>query len=347
MVTLPASKKTCCSIEYRPNSTFSVVEQLLIAGYKVRGTVRSLERAKWMQSLLDAKYGSGKFSLCEVKDMAAPHAFDESVKGASGFIHVATPVMVSFDPNEGVPIVINGTLNALKAAASQPSIKRVVLTSSSTAAASPQPNVEFVMDPSTWNETAIKAAWAPPPYEGLQRRLDVYSASKTEAEQAAWKFMKEEKPAFVLNTILPNANMGNILSVKDQGYPSTAGWVRAAWDGFKGHEDLVFNPPQYYINVQDNARVHVVALIYEDVSNERLFTFAHPYTWNDILHIFRKLYPERTFQPDYNNLGKDMSKVANERAEELLKRFGLTGWTSLEDSVKAIVEHVVAEGEKV
>jgi nucleoside-diphosphate-sugar epimerase len=308
--------------------------------------VRNLGHAEWMQPLLDEKYGSGKFSLFEVKDMAAPHAFDEAVKGASGFVHVATPVMVSFDPNEGVPIVVNGTLHALEAAANEPSIKRVVLTSSSTAAASPQPDVRFSMDSDTWNETAVKAAWTPPPYEGLQRRLDVYSASKTQGEQAAWKFMKDRKPGFVLNTILPNANMGNILSVKDQGYPSTSGWIRALWDNFKGHEDLEFNPPQYYINVQDNARVHVAALIYHDVKSERLFTFAHPYTWNAILQVFRKLYPNKTFREDFDDTRRDLSKVANERAEELLKRFGLPGWTSLEESVKDVTEHIVAGDEK-
>jgi nucleoside-diphosphate-sugar epimerase len=120
--------------------------------------------------------------------------------------------MASYDPNTAIPVVINGTLNALESAAKEPSVKRVVLTSSSTAAASPQPNVEFSMDEDTWNEAAVKAAWMPPPYEGLQRRLDVYSASKTQGEQAAWKWMKEHNPHFVLNTILPNANIGNVLS---------------------------------------------------------------------------------------------------------------------------------------
>jgi nucleoside-diphosphate-sugar epimerase len=316
----------------------NVVEQLLLAGYKVRGTVRSISRASWLQTLLDEKYGSGSFSLFEVPDMAAPGAFDEAVKGAAGFAHVATPVMQSFDPNEGVPTVVDGTLNALRAAAKEDSLKRVVLTSSSTAAASPQPNKVFIMDENTWNDSAVKAAWAPPPYEGLQRRLDVYSASKTQGEQAAWKYVKEENPGFVLNTVLPNANMGNILSIEHQGYPSTAGWIKALWNGFEGNKDLAFNPPQYYINVQDNARVHVAALIFDDVKSERLFAFAYPYTWNDILAVFRKLYPQRKFIDDMSDLGQDLSKVANGRAEELVKRLGRPGWTSLEESVKAIAD---------
>jgi len=315
-----------------------VVDQLLLARYHVRGTVRSIQRAGWMQNYFDEKYGSGKFSLFEVPDMAAAGAFDEAIKGASGIAHVATPVMASFDPNEAVPVVVDGTLNALKAAAKEPSVKRAVLTSSSTAAASPQPNKVFVINENTWNVDAVKAAWAPPPYEGLQRRLDVYSASKTQGEQAAWKFMREENPGFVLNAVLPNANMGLILSPEHQGYPSTSGWIQALWDGFKGHEDLAFNPPQYYVNVQDDARVHVAALIYNDVKDVRLFAFAHPYTWNDILAIFRKLYPQKKFIDDMPNLGQDLSKVANGRAEELVKRFGRPGWTSLEDSVRDVAK---------
>ncbi|KAH8655887.1 hypothetical protein BX600DRAFT_470467 [Xylariales sp. PMI_506] len=315
-----------------------VVDQFLQAGYRVRGTVRSTARCAWLQAFFGERHGPGKFSLFEVPDMAAPGAFDEAIKGAVGFAHVATPVMQSFDPNEAVPVVEQGALNALRAAAKEPSVKRVVLTSSSTAAASPQPNKEFVIDANTWNDVAVKDAWAPPPYEGLQRRLDVYSASKTQGEQAAWKFMREEKPSFVFNTVLPNANMGLVLSTEHQGYPSTAGWIRALWNGFEGHEDLKFNPPQYYINVQDNARVHVAATIYEDVEGERLFTFAYPYTWNDILAVFRKLYPQRKFIDDIPDLGQDLSKVANERAEELLRRFGFPGWTSLEESVKAVTD---------
>lgn len=318
-----------------------VVDQFLEAGYNVRGTVRSAARCAWLQKVFDERHGPGKFSLYEVPDMAVPGAFDEAVKGAAGFAHVATPVMQSFDPNEGIPVVEEGTLNALRAAAKEPSVKRVVLTSSSTAAASPQPNKKFVIDSNTWNDEAVKAAWAPPPYEGLQRRLDVYSASKTQGEKAAWKFLREEKPSFVLNTVLPNANMGLVLSTEHQGYPSTAGWIRALWNGFDGHEDLKFNPPQYYVNVQDNARVHVAAIIFEDVAGERLFTFAHPYTWNSILAIFRKLYPQRKFIDDIPDIGRDLSKVANERAEELLKRFGLPGWTNLESSVKAVTDTLI------
>lgn len=313
-----------------------VVDQLLQHGYNVRGTVRNVAKNSWLNDYFSAKYGPGRFSLAEIPDMSHEGAFDEVVKGAAGIAHVATPVRQFHDPNIAVPMVVNGTVNVLASAAAEPLVRRVVITSSSTAAASPQPNKVFTMDEKTWNETAVKAAWAPPPYEGLQRRLDVYSATKTQAEQAAWKFMEDKKPDFVLNTVLPNVNMGTILSPENQGYPSSGGWVKAVWDGFPGEEGekLKYNPPQYYINVQDDALVHVAALIYPDVQNERLFAFAHPYSWNDILDALRRLYPQQKFIDDIPNIGEDKSKVANQRAEELLKRVsGLPAWTSLEQSV--------------
>jgi hypothetical protein len=69
----------------------------------------------------------------------------------------------------------------------------------------PEPDKEFTVDVDTWNEAAVKMAWAPPPY-AMDRAYAVYAASKTQAEQALWKFEKEEKPGFVVNSgrYLPN-----------------------------------------------------------------------------------------------------------------------------------------------
>jgi nucleoside-diphosphate-sugar epimerase len=272
--------------------------------------------------------------------MAKEGAFDEAVKGCAGVIHTATPVMSINDPNVAIPMVVAGVTNALKAAAAA-GIKRFVYTSSSTAAASPQPNKVFNIDPTVWNEDAVKAAWAPPPYDGVQRKLDVYSASKTQGEQAAWEFVKSpQSTGITLNCVLPNMNIGEILSIEHQGYPSTMGWIKALWYGFsgEGEAELKDNPPQYYINVDDNAAVHVAALIYEDVKGERLFTFAKPYSWNTLLALLRKIYPEKRFIEDIEGLGEDKSIVANERAEELLKRISGHGWIGLEDSVRPLTD---------
>ena len=58
-----------------------VAEQLIIAGYRVRGTTRNAQKGVWLQQYFNEKHGAGKFELREVRDMAAPDAFDEVVKG--------------------------------------------------------------------------------------------------------------------------------------------------------------------------------------------------------------------------------------------------------------------------
>lgn len=103
------------------------------------------------------------------------------------------------DPNDVITPTVKFGLEIIKTAATIPTIKRFVYTSSSTAATLPYPNKEFTVEHDSWDEPAIEQAWAPPPYES-DRVYAVYAASKTQTEQALWKFVKEAEPGFVLNT---------------------------------------------------------------------------------------------------------------------------------------------------
>jgi hypothetical protein len=115
----------------------------------------------------------------------------------------------------------------LKSAAAEPSIKRFVLTSSSTACTRVIHNKEMTIDTNMWNNDDVERAWAPPPYEP-ERYMTVYGASKTVQEQAFWKFVKEQKPAFVANAVLPDVNFGKVLDGK---VTSSAGLIKALYDG--------------------------------------------------------------------------------------------------------------------
>jgi hypothetical protein len=57
--------------------------------------------------------------------------------------------------------------------------------------------------------------------------------------------------------------------------------------------------------------------------------------------VFRNLYPEKKFVADYPDLGQDLSKVSNGRAEELVRRLEGSGWENLEVSVKAVADTIV------
>jgi len=58
-----------------------IVDQLLQAGYRVRGTVRTEKQVTWTTDLFTTRRGVGKFSAVVVPDMSIPGAFDNAVKG--------------------------------------------------------------------------------------------------------------------------------------------------------------------------------------------------------------------------------------------------------------------------
>lgn len=58
-----------------------IVDQLLLAGFKVRGTVREASKGAWIKEYADKTHGPGKFEVFVVPDMVADGAFDGSVKG--------------------------------------------------------------------------------------------------------------------------------------------------------------------------------------------------------------------------------------------------------------------------
>ncbi|KAI1465438.1 aldehyde reductase [Daldinia caldariorum] len=318
-----------------------IVDQFLQRGYRVRGTVRSVSRDQWLKDYFDRKY-PGKFELVEVPDMVKSGAYDDAVKGASGFVHAAAPAMDSMqspDPQVRVQIVVDSTVRALESASREPGIKRVVLTSSSGSAVFPIANKAVSIDSNTWNDYSVKEAFAPPPYEGEKRMVDVYYASKTKGEQAAWEWVRKHKPHFTFNAVLPDFNTGAPINVARQASRSTAGMISVLIE--KGEamrpEDVVF-PPQWYIDVRDDAALHVAALIYSDVVDERLFGFAYPFNVNDVIRTLKALYPKHKFGEEIADVGRDLCSVTNERAEELLRRLTGHGWTSLVDSLRDTAE---------
>ncbi|KAK4233776.1 hypothetical protein C8A03DRAFT_47757 [Achaetomium macrosporum] len=317
-----------------------IADQLLAAGYLVTGTTRDVTKTAWLQRLFDGKYGDGKFKAVEASDIAQVGVFDKLLEGISGVVHAASDTTMHPDPEKVITPMIRGVLNMLNAAAKQPSVKRFVLTSSCTAAASP--GGAQTVDTNTWNEEVSRAAWAPPPY-GADRGFAVYAASKMEVEKEAWKWYGENKPQFVLNTVLPVMNFGKSLDPVNQGHASTSSMVQAV---FQGNFEAVENAPQYYfVDVQDNARLHVAALIHPDVRGERIFAYAAPYTWRGVQRAIQKLQPNKVFPRDFVEAQLDKSEIIPAaRAEALLKDLGRLGWTSLEESIRMNIVDLVGEG---
>lgn len=310
-----------------------VVNEALLLGYSVRGTARSQAKA----DATSKTFNSSKYSTAIVSDFT--HDTDgiaNAVKGVDAIIHVASDTTFSEDVDAVVGGVVKGVEHFLEAAAKEPKVKRFVLTSSSTAALLPIPNKEVTVTKDSWNDVAVDAAYnkkgesvGPNPYPFI-----VYAASKTEGEKAVWKFMKEKKPHFQANAVLPNANTGRILD----SVGATGGMAIGVWKDGKRPQMV----PQWYIDVIDDARLHIIAAVLaEKVVDERIFAFAGPFNMNDLAETVQKVRSDskaKSCEIDESE-GRDLSKIPNERGAKLLEEwYGQKGYKGFEESIKENLE---------
>ncbi|GAO17623.1 uncharacterized protein UV8b_06051 [Ustilaginoidea virens] len=319
-----------------------VAKHLLERGFRVRGTVRDDHKRGYMEALFEESHRRGEFEVQIVEDMASDGAFDTAMQDCQGVIHVASDLSLNPDPNKVIPPVLSGVRNALTAAARNPCVKRFVYTSSSTAATAPIVDTVFDVDTNTWNHDDVQAALAPSPYND-DRKLAVYAASKMLAEQECWRFMEQEKPVFTLNTVLPNCNIGRILSKEQPA--STGGWYKKMWEGDKDILELLRCQfaPQHYVNVTDTAVLHLAALLELDVTGERLFACAGPFGFNETAELMEELDAagcgdgSRRFERSTSS-SKDLKTFATKRAQELLRRYSRPGFTGLKESLREAIE---------
>lgn len=134
-----------------------VVDQLLGLGYAVRGTLRT--EKPWLNEFFAKKYGAGSFETVLIRSFENHDEIESALEGIDGLIHLvrnsarcrqiafdrivsscinsnsiqASDVSFNNDPKAVIPWVVKATQDLLKSAACHPSVKRVVLASSSTA----------------------------------------------------------------------------------------------------------------------------------------------------------------------------------------------------------------------
>ncbi|KAI9703368.1 MAG: hypothetical protein M1836_007936 [Candelina mexicana] len=309
-----------------------VVNEALEAGYKVRGTARSQEKCESTKNLMN----NPNYSTAIVADFQIESAFDEAMKGCDAVIHVASDLTWGANPNDVVTPVVAGTKSILRSATKHSSVKRFVLTSSSCAVLFPQLNTPLTVGKEDWNQEAIDRAWQPPPYT-LERGYSVYAASKSEGEKALWQFVKEEKPHFVVNAILPNVNMGKILSSPGVTGAAVLQVLKGEIPSNIGPRKLEPSLCQYMIDVIDDARLHVIAAALDrSLENDRIFAFNVAFNWTDVIKAIKEVRPEATtVATPPQDEPRDLSKVPNEQGAKLLKE-----WYHQETGYKPLVQTV-------
>ncbi|EME88413.1 uncharacterized protein MYCFIDRAFT_201533 [Pseudocercospora fijiensis CIRAD86] len=312
-----------------------VTDQLLALGYRVRGTVRDENKSTWTTELFRKKYGPHRYHATIVEDMAPKGAFDTAVQGCSGIVHCASVTNGSPDPTVVIIPTIAGALNILESARREPSVKRFIYTSATAAAVNSGPGVRGDVNSDSWNMSSFFSAWKHPPYT-QERAWEVYASSKLQTEQAVWRWYSETRPDFVVNTVLPSTLWGKMLVCPQcQGYPTSIGWLKQIWEG-NAADVAAWVPPQYCIDVQDAALLHVAALTLPDVMDQRIFAAYTPWNVNTLLDLLRMLYPKKKIEKgDLGDHGIDMTFFREMGvAERLLKRMGKEeGFRDLESSL--------------
>jgi nucleoside-diphosphate-sugar epimerase len=147
----------------------------------------------------------------------------------------------------------------------------VVITSSLAACILPETGKPYKVTPATRNTAAIEQTARPWNGEGNPRwhGIVLYGAAKARGEQEAFEWVRDHKPAFSFNTVVPNVNFGTTVSPENMGYRGSSAVIDAVIKGYPAAPSIL--PSQWYVDVEDTALLHLGALTLDEVRDERLF----------------------------------------------------------------------------
>ncbi|KAF5209265.1 hypothetical protein E0198_004542 [Clavispora lusitaniae] len=278
------------------------VKNLLEKGYIVVGSVRSTEKGESLKKLL----ASDKFSYEVVKDIVQTGAFDDFVKKhpeATVFLHTASPFHFNITDikKDLLEPAVNGTINALSAVKKYgPQIKRVVVTSSHAA-------IMTTLNPSEAGPSVVETeeTWNPLTWEGsLENALVGYCGSKKFAEKAAWDFVEQEKPNFVLSAVNPVYVFGPQAfdALVTETLNTSAEIINSVLKAEGRNTEI---PKAFAVDVRDVGDAHIVAFEKDEAKGKRLLLSAGPFTQQTILDVLHKDFPEKTKDIPAGNPGGD------------------------------------------
>lgn len=317
-----------------------VAARLLAAGYAVRGTLRSMKKAKAVEVSIRSEDGAagGKLSFV-VADLLSDDGWAAAMSGVDNVVHTASPFpsRVPRDENELIVPAREGTLRVLRAARDA-GVQRLVLTSSIGAVSYGPGRAPFTEE--DW--TDVNGPLATPYYK-----------SKTLAERAAWSFASES--GLKLSVINPGMILGPILGAENG---TSVGVVRFLLTGkYPALPD--FRVP--VVDVRDVADAHVRALEVPEAVGERFIIAGETLSVKDIATVLRRDYPAyagkipRFVLPNWfagivsrfdpglklivTELGRD-TRVSNEKARRVL------GWQPRPeaDAIRASADSLIAAG---
>lgn len=229
-----------------------VALQLLEAGFIVRGSVRSLDRADKVRATL-ARHGADVARLEFVAlDLLRPEGWTAAMQGVRYLQHVASPFVIAMprDADDLVRPAVEGTTHALEAAFAA-DVERVVLTSSMAAIMYGHPRERTTpFTAADWSN--LEGPGANP-----------YIRSKTLAERAAWDIAGRHGRSSDLAVINPGLIFGPLLDDD----PGTSGVLLVRMlDGSLPAIARIF---QVVVDIRDVAALHLRAMLEPSAGGHR------------------------------------------------------------------------------
>jgi nucleoside-diphosphate-sugar epimerase len=254
-----------------------LVQQLLLAGYHVRATVRSLahkDKVQHLEKLAEAFAGS--LQLVEA-DLLQDGAFDSAVKGCKFVFHTASPFFIDVQDQQRdlVDPALKGTRNVFNSIIkSKDTVKRVVLTSSVAAVhgnkGKEDPVSGQLYTEQDWNNTST-----------LDNK-EGYWLSKVLAEKEAWEMAKQH--GINLLTILPNFVTGPAISTRIDGL--SVQFMKSWLEGTAGTGDLTI------CDVRDVAEAHILAAETPTASGRYIVSNRKPISPKFVAETLQAHFPD-------------------------------------------------------
>ena len=246
------------------------IHQLIEKGYSVNGTLRSKSREEEVRSSLKkTNLSDANLSLYEC-DLMSDDGWEKAIDGCDYVLHIASPFINGLPDHEDELIkpALTGTQRILKLSATNPQIKKIIITSSF-AAVGDTFNGQTVFNESDWSDPN-------------NNKISAYNKSKTLAEKSAWDFM-ESNPSFKLTVINPVGVIGPMLS-DDIGTSNL--FVKKILDGSTpGNPGLHIG----FVDVRDVARAHVDSIKNEKSDNKRIILSKDEIWVSELSEILRNL----------------------------------------------------------
>ncbi len=255
-----------------------VVIQLLQAGYRVRGTIRSLGKADEVRAGVATQTGEEALSRLEFAraDLLDDAGWSEAMAGVNAVMHVATAIRGDEPKDQSLVIrpALEGTERVLRFA-NAAGIKRFILTSSIA-------TVGYGL-----GQTTGRRVYTEKDFTNLDRMRWkwAYCVGKTKAEQLAWSFAKQH--GMQLTTIHPGAIIGPPV---DQDASISIGLVSGL---LKGSVPAMPSNGFSIIDVRDVAALHVAALQKPETIGERYLATSEYTPFPKVADILREAYPDR------------------------------------------------------